>query len=374
MRGRMIRTAAAVAGLAVCVALAAWSWPRAHDAARLLLAQDDPAALSDARLAVMQNRNAAIHDEIEAALAAGDADLAASFVALAQAQGVDLPDALAARVTEAVAEETSPVRRVGHFAGGLVTGEADDLVGLAGVVTGDLFVFGDIRDALREGGRLATGGDADTLILGLAATGLMVTAATYATAGAAAPLRAGLTVVKGARRAGRLSEPLATWGLRTGREMVDMPALRQAVASVSAVRPAQSVRAVKAAFRAEKAGALVRFGKDVGRIAGKTGGRGAADVLKVAHGPKEVARAARLAEAKGGQMRAVIKLFGRGALVLASGAFQLALWLFWLAWALLGALVSLKAMTERLTQTWCDRRRRARARHYLAQSRLAASA
>ncbi len=374
MRGRMIRTAGAVAGLAVCVAFAAWSWPRAHDAARLLLAQDDPAALSDARLAVMQNRNAAIHDEIEAALAAGDADLAASFVALAQAQGVDLPDALAARVTEAVAEETSPVRRAGHFAGGLVTGEADDLAGLAGVVTGDLFVFGDIRDALREGGRLAAGGDADTLILGLAATGLMVTAATYATAGAAAPLRAGLTVVKGARRAGRLSEPLATWGLRTGREMVDMPALRQAAASVSAVRPAQSVRAVKAAFRAEKAGALVRFGKDVGRIAGKAGGRGAADVLKVAHGPKEVARAARLADAKGGQMRAIVKLFGRGALVLASGAFQLALWLFWLASALFGAVVSLKAMVERLTWAWCARRRRIRRASGFAQPALVAAA
>lgn len=369
-----MRTIAAATGLAACLAVAAGMWPQARDAARLLSAQDDPVALTDARLAVMQNRNAAIRDGVEAALAAGDADLAASFVALARAQGVELPDGLAARVAESVAAETSPVRQAGHFAGGFVTGEADDMAGLAGIVAGDLFMFGDIRDALREGGRLAAGGEADSLILGLAAAGLAVTAATYATAGAAAPLRAGLTVAKGARRAGRISGPLAAWGLRTGRELVDMPALRQAVASVSAVRPAQSVRAVKAAFRAEKAGALVRFGKDVGRIAGKTGGRGAADVLKVAHGPKEVARAARLAEAKGGQMRAVIKLFGRGALVLASGAFQLALWLFWLAWALLGALVSLKAMTERLTQTWCDRRRRARARHYLAQSRLAASA
>ena len=43
------------------------------------------------------------------------------------------------------------------FALGLVTGEPNDMAGLAGTTLGDLFVFGDIRDAVREGTRLATG-------------------------------------------------------------------------------------------------------------------------------------------------------------------------------------------------------------------------
>jgi hypothetical protein len=374
MRRRTWQALAAAAGLVAGVAAAVVLWPQARDAARLLLAQEDPVLLTQARLAIMQNRNAAIHREIEAALEAGDADLAASFVELARTQNIELPDAVAARVAEATAAAAAPMRQAINFADGVVTGEADDMAGLAGVVAGDLLVFGDIRDVVREGGRLAEGGEADSLILGLAAAGLAATAATYAMAGAAAPLRAGLTVTKGARRAGRLSEPLAAWGLRTGREVVDGPALRQAVASVSAFAPARSAHAVKAALRLDRAGALVRFGKDVGRIAGKAGGRGAVDVLKVAHGPKEVARAARLAEARGGEVRALIKLFGRGALVLASGAFQLALWLFWLAWALFGALVSLKAFAERLTQSACDRRRRRRAGRGCARPALAAAA
>jgi hypothetical protein len=372
-RGSAITVATAL-GFILCAALAGWLWLHARDAARLLLAQDDPVALTDARLAVMQNRNAAIHAEIEAALAAGDPDLAASFVALAQAGHVPVSGMLVDRVADAVAAASSPVQLAKNFAGGFITGTADDVVGLGGIVAGDLLVFGDIRDALREGGRLAAGADADFLILGLSATGLAVTAATYATAGAAAPLRAGLTVVKGARRAGRLSEPLARWGARTGREVVDGPALRQAMASVSALDPARSARAVAAAVRAEKAGALARFGKNVGRIAGKAGGRGATDVLKVAQSPKDVARAARLAEAKGGELRALVKLFGRGALVLASGALQLALWLAWLVAALFGALVALKAFVERLAQGACDRRRRRRARLRSAPSLLAATA
>ena len=78
--------------------------------------------------------------------------------------------------------------------------------------------------------------------------------------------------------------------------------------SGSVMRPGETVGAIKAAFRAEKAGALVRLAKDVGRVGEKAGTRGALDTLRIAEGPKDVARAARLAEAKGGQTRAILKI------------------------------------------------------------------
>ena len=61
-----------------------------------------------------------------------------------------------------------PCAPLATFGRGLLTGEPDDLVGLAGTALGDLFVFGDIRDAVREGSRLAKGEHADELVLGLA--------------------------------------------------------------------------------------------------------------------------------------------------------------------------------------------------------------
>ena len=70
------------------------------------------------------------------------------------------------------------------FALGLHHRRAGRWRGLAGTALGDLFVFGDIRDAVREGARLATGGAADELVLGLACAGLAITAGTYATLGA----------------------------------------------------------------------------------------------------------------------------------------------------------------------------------------------
>ena len=303
---------------------------------------------------------------IEAALAANDADLANSFVELASEKNIALSDDLSRRVSDAVAEENSSSHFAKRFATGLVTGNADDVASLSGTVAGDLFVFGDIRDVVREGKHLAMGEDTDRLVLGLAAAGLAVTAATYVSVGGVAPVRAGLTLVKDARKVGRLGEGLTEWAGRSAREMVDTPVLQEAVASGSVMRPGQTVSAIRAAFHAEKAGALVRLAKDVGRVSERAGIRAAQDTLKIAEDPKDVARAARLAESKGGQTRAILKVLGRGALLLAAGAFNLTLWVFGALLALFGFLSSIKATTERLTQSWLDRKKARRLRRQMA--------
>lgn len=355
--------AAGLAGMAACAVASALLWPHAERAATVLAARNDPVRLSEIRLdSALRTDSGLLAREAEAALAAGDVDLANSFLEVAAARDIALPDDLRSRITAAVARENSVMGMAGRFAAGLVTGQAEDAAGLTGAVAGDLFVFGDIRDVLREGKHVVMGEDGDRVILGLAAAGLAVTAATYVSAGSAAPVRAGLTMVKDARKAGRIGEGLSRWAGRSAREVVDAPALRKALAGGSLAHPGQIAPAVKAAFRAEKAGALVRLGKDVGRIGSKAGTRGAFDALKLADGPKDIARAARLAEAKGGQTRAILKVLGRGALVLAMGAFDLALWLFWAIVALCGFVVSIKTTTERLTLYWLRRRKTRRAK------------
>ncbi len=361
------RLGLALVGMAASVAVGAALWPHARDAYAVLAAQDDPAELSGIRLnSALRNNPAVIQQNIEAALAANDADLASSFVELAREQNVAVADELSKRVSDAVTEENSTSAFAKRFATGLVTGNSDDVAGLSGTVAGDLFVFGDIRDVVREGKHLAMGEDTDHLILGLATAGLAVTAATYVSVGGAMPLRAGLSLVKDARKVGRLGEGLTKWAGRSVREMVDTPLLQQAVATGSVMRPGQTMTAIKAAFRAEKAGALVRLAKDVGRVGEKAGARGALDTLRIAEGPKDVARAARLAESRGGQTRAILKLFGRGALLLAAGAFNLSLWVFGALFALFGFLSSIKATTERLTYAWIRRKKARRLRQQAA--------
>jgi hypothetical protein len=265
------------------------------------------------------------------------------------------------------AAAATAARSVESFTRGLITGEPEDLSGLAGTALGDLFVFGDIRDAVREGTRFATGQQADELILGLACVGLAITAGTYATLGAAVPARVGMTVVKAARKTGRIGGQMAAWINRSVREVIDWTSLRSALRSASITQPAAAVRAAREAVKVEKARDLVRLVGDVGRVQTRAGTQAALDGLKLAEGPRDMSRVARLAAAKGGKTRAVLKLAGRGAIVLTVGAFNLANWMLWALVTAFGLVSALKRMTERSTELYCARRRRRRARERRAR-------
>jgi hypothetical protein len=209
-------------------------------------------------------------------------------------------------------------------------------------------VFGDIRDAVREGSRLATGEQADELVLGLACVGIAVTAGTYATLGTGTPIRVGLSLMKAARKTGRIGAELAEWAGRSVRTMVDLPAMRRALADAP-LAPVAAVRATREAVKVEKAGGLLELVGDVGRVQSKAGTRAALDSLKLAESPRDVSRLARLAAAKGPQTRAILKLAGRAAIVLTRALFDLASWVFGALVAVFGFCSSVKGFTERTT-------------------------
>jgi len=108
---------------------------------------------------------------------------------------------------------------------------------------------------------------------------------------------------------------------------------------------------------------------DVGRVQASAGARAAIDGLRLAEGSRDMSKIARLSAAKGGKTRAILKLAGRGAIVLAVGAFDLATWLLWALLTLFAFVSSLKRATERITERYCARRKRRRAR----RARLARS-
>jgi hypothetical protein len=343
------------AGLGVAATLALI--PHFMQSSELLRRSDDPVVLSGRALQGQFDATAAGR-EIDAALAAGDVDLARSFVALAQGRDVALAPAQLAKVTEAEAAAASVAGVAGQFSRGLVFGEADDVATLAGAALGDLFVFGDIRDALREGVRWANGGEADRVVLGLSCVGIAISAGTYASLGGATPARVGLSLVKAARKTGRFGARLGDWMARALHGVVDWSALRRALGNASASDPAFAVRAAREAIKAEKAGDLLRFARDLGTVQGKAGSRAAMDSLKIAETPKDMARIARLAEAEGGRTRAILKVLGRGAIVLGGAAIDIAFWLFSTALTVFGTLASLKSAVERATRDRYQRRKR----------------
>ena len=310
-------------GIAACLAFAAAiSVPAGVEAARIaaVAASDDPARIADLALDRQFNAAVAIR-EIEDALGAGDTELARSFVALCAERDVSIPPALIAKIEFAEQNAARPSSRAASFARGFITGKPEDVASAAGMLTGDMFVFGDVRDVVREGWHGLRGEEVDRLVLGLAGAGIAVTAGMYASAGLAAPARVGLTVVKAAKRGGHIGAPL--------------------------------VRLLKV----EKREGLIAFVGNLGKVQQRTSLRGALEGLKIAEHPKDVARLASFAAVKGTKTRAIVKLLGRGAIFMASSMFTLASWMFWALFNLLAFCAACKRTAERMTLRHCERRR-----------------
>ncbi len=128
--------------------------------------------------------------------------------------------------------------------------------------------------------------------------------------------------------------------------------------------PAVAVRAARETIKAEKAQELVRVVGDVGRVQAKAGTQAAIDGLKIAEGPRDVSRLARLAEVKGTRTRAILKILGRSALFLTASATSLFSWLLAGAMTAFGFCAACKRTAERLTEYYveCLKERRARER------------
>lgn len=365
---RVLRPLApAVLAVALLGALAVYVVPRGLAAGHLFAIEDDPVRIADR--ALDEKFNAAVATrEIDAALQEKDSDLANSFVELAAERKVALAPELTEKVKVAVAEDAGAGHAAQSFAMGLITGEPNDAAGLAGTTLGDLFVFGDIRDAAREGGRLAMGQEADTLILGLSCVGLAITAGTYMTFGATAPVRAGLSLAKVARKAGTLGGELASDIWRSLRRVVDWGQVKKAFASASITEPQLAVRAAREAVKVERAGGLLRLASDVGEVQAKAGTRAALDGLKIAESPREVSKIAKLAAKEGGRTRAILKVLGRGAIALTVAAFDLSVWILGALFTLFGLVSSLKSATERGASRYFHYRKRKRLERFAAMT------
>ena len=99
--------------------------------------------------------------------------------------------------------------RLSEIGSGALTGEGNTLEALGGAVAADLFMFGDVRDLVIQGGRALRGEDADEVLVALSAAGLVLTAAPSLDLGAA--------LLKFARRAGAMTARMASAIVRLGR-------------------------------------------------------------------------------------------------------------------------------------------------------------
>lgn len=280
--------------------------------------------------------------EVDAAINAGDLDLADSFSELAQERGLNLRRDQQDKIEALRADSLG--RAVRDFRDGFAQNDMRSGMAMSGAIVADVTGFGDLRDLAHEGGKWLDGQEADALVLGLAAAGLAITAATWTSLGAALPVRSGLSLTKALQKSGRLSKPLARDLTRMAGAAIDRDALKASLAAAGRFEFGAMRSASARVLRSTAVAELRQLGGDVSIVYRRAGARGAQDVLSVAASGSEVSTAARIAVAKGSKTRAILKVLGRGVLLAGSLSLTLAGWLL----TIVGFFFALASFARRL--------------------------
>ena len=307
----------------------------------VILGLVDPARLAEYRLYLADTATFAA--DIEAAIDAGDYDYAEKLYRLGIHYGHELSPELGARA------EATPLRRIAasgsQVVSGFIFGGMDSGAEIGGTIASDLVGVGDIRDFSIHGYRYVTGGDYDPLLLGLSAAGIGLTAATYGTAGAASAADAGVSIVKNAYKAGRLSKPLTAYFSKLAGRAVNLGVMK---AEFRAADQALSLpaRVEKAAVKAVDRKALKSLADEAEVLNGvrrQSGVRASVAALSIADGPRDLRKLARVSARFGETGHAVLKFLGRSVLRIGGLIADLLQTLAWLASTLLMAVVRMPA-------------------------------
>ncbi|MBY3433320.1 hypothetical protein HFN89_03960 [Rhizobium laguerreae] len=340
----MFRTLRSIWRLSLVVALvssASYLYPAARLGFRYLSAPDDPVAAAEVRMESLAGDD--FEDEVRTALAEKDPELARSMVAVAKERGYSLAPELIVQIEEA--EKFSVTETAKQAWSGLTSGNTDSPAAFAAALAADMTVVGDAKDLYGEYLKYP---EWDELTVALSSAGIVAAGATYASMLSALPAKAGVTLLKNAKKADKIPGPL----LREMRELasgsVDVDAVRQATKSAAKLDATEAVEQARRAVRPEVLQKLVDAGANFGTVARRHGYRASMDTLKLANSTDDIRRMGKLSSRFGDDYRATIRFARKaGSLTMHVGEFLLktAWWLICLAsWAVGAAILVFEAI------------------------------
>lgn len=325
-------------GAAASLVLSAYALaPKALEIAQVLGIRDDPARVLLYRLSNLDKP--AYDREIALALEKDDPELARSLANLAADRGFVLDPATLRAIADA--EQFSILRTSRQLFTGAVTGEADNPTAFAGALAADLTVVGDVRDLTEQAFAYP---DQDNLTVALAATGVLLTAATAVTVGTSTAGKVGVSAIKAARKMKRLSKGLERHLVRLAGDAVDTRVLRAMGDDLGKWNVTAAFDGARRLIKPRVVDEISDTGAALGNVFAKQGYRGTLQVLESADDTVDVRRLTRVSDDLGPRFRAALHLKKGAKLTLRVGeilfAFlgwimALAGWILWAGWTAL---------------------------------------
>ena len=270
------------------------------------------------------------------ALERDDIEEADMYLEIATFLNYQMPESTISRLNDAHELSATVLRNSYQFGEGFVTGKGESTAGIAGAVTSDLTVIGDLRDIALEGGRMIAGEEYSELILGLSVVGIGVTAATIATGGGGVIAKAGISLIKAARRTGRLTTEFATSMTRLTTDAVNMPLLRQTVRGLDLTDLTRTQRVISDYGRNVRAAKLLPVLSRMGEISNRVGPAETVRLMKFVKTGENLDDVSDMTRRFGLKSRGIMELTGKVALRSFKTSFKM---MEWVASSLYGILM-----------------------------------
>ncbi len=204
------------------------------------------------------------------------------------------------------------VNQASQFATGFAKGEASNTAGIAGAVSADFTVVGDVRDLHKEYQNFEAGKPVNDLIVVLSGTGIGLTALTVSSLGSTAPVKAGTSLMKVGVKTQRLTKGFQKQLLRQGRKVFDwqmFTRLAKQDKSLTNIR-----RSAKVAYKPQALEPLKAMAKSVSKIRKSSSTADTLHLLKYVENSDDLRRLEKVAIKHGADTKGYMKLLGKGAI------------------------------------------------------------
>ncbi len=254
-----------------------------------------------------------IRVSIREAIAQDNPSDARMYLQLAQTFGYAIDAAEFAADLQRLEAPLNVARRsVNDFTTGFIQGQAQSGAGVAGAVTSDFTVVGDVRDLWEQYQLYAEGKPVNELVVTLAGIGVGLTAATLASAGTASPAKSGVSTTKLAARSDALTPSFQAHLLRQGSDVFDYKVFMTAARADTSFDGVG--KAASKAYHPQAVKSLQQTAEQVNNIRKASSIGDTLHLLKFVDNADDLVRLEKLTIKYGSQTKGILKYLGKAAI------------------------------------------------------------
>ena len=254
-----------------------------------------------------------LHRAITKAIDKGDFDEARMYINIGKEHGYGL---YYDQYQQQLNEQDTNARRirdnVGNFVNGFVSGKGSSGAGIAGAVTSDFTVVGDIRDLHTQYTHYQKNEPVDKLVATLSGVGIGLTALAIGTAGSAVPAKAGVSLVKMAKKTRKLTAPFQKQLLRMANNVFDWDGFIKITKSGKGMK--SLVHAAKKSYHPKAVEPLKKISGQMNQIQKSSSVLDTLYMMKYIQSTKDLQRLSNLTKKYGKNTRGYLALLGKAML------------------------------------------------------------